>query len=518
MFAFALWDEENQTLFCARDRFGIKPFYYTVVGEVLYFASEVKALLPFVQRIETDLEGLVDYLVFQFCMAGKTLFKGISELLPGHTLTIQNGHLEVRRYWEVYYDVDFDHTAKYFEEKLHALLSESVDLHLRSDVPVGCYLSGGLDSSIVSSLARRKSNGRLQVFNGKFMEGEKYDESPFARELALWCGLELHEIEITADDFIENIRKVIYHMDYPVAGPGSFPQFMVSRYASGQRKVLLGGQGGDEIFGGYTRYLIAYFEQCIKAAIDGTMQNGNFIVTYESIIPNLTALRSYKPLLKEFWREGLFDDMDRRYFRLINRASTMQDEVNWELLRGYSPFETFCSIFNCNNVRKESYFDLMTHFDFKTLLPALLHVEDRVSMAHGLESRVPFLDHPLVEFAATIPSDIKFKDGTMKQVLKRAMGSILPDGILNRKDKMGFPVPLKEWINGEANEFIRDIFSSQAASGREFVNNRQILKGLSLEPEYGRKIWGLLCLELWHEEFHDKEYAFKQLVNKKGAE
>jgi asparagine synthase (glutamine-hydrolysing) len=350
------------------------------------------------------------------------------------------------------------------------------------------------------------------------MEGEKYDESPFARELALWCGLELHEIEITADDFIENIRKVIYHMDYPVAGPGSFPQFMVSRYASGQRKVLLGGQGGDEIFGGYTRYLIAYFEQCIKAAIDGTMQNGNFIVTYESIIPNLTALRSYKPLLKEFWREGLFDDMDRRYFRLINRASTMQDEVNWELLRGYSPFETFCSIFNCNNVRKESYFDLMTHFDFKTLLPALLHVEDRVSMAHGLESRVPFLDHPLVEFAATIPSDIKFKDGTMKQVLKRAMGSILPDGILNRKDKMGFPVPLKEWINGEANEFIRDIFSSQAASGREFVNNRQILKGLSLEPEYGRKIWGLLCLELWHEEFHDKEYAFKQLVNKKGAE
>jgi len=514
MFAFALWDEEKQILFCARDRFGIKPLYYTVVGEVLYFASEVKALLPFVQRIETDLEGLVDYLVFQFCMAGKTLFKGISELLPGHTLTIQNGHLEVRRYWEVYYDVDFDHTAKYFEEKLQALLSESVDLHLRSDVPVGCYLSGGLDSSIVSSMANRRSNGVLKAFNGKFLLGEKYDESRYARELAESCGLELHEIEITARDFVENIRKLIYHMDYPVAGPGSFPQFMVSRYASRQRKVLLGGQGGDEIFGGYARYLIAYFEQCIKAAIDGTMQNGNFVVTYESIIPNLTALRSYKPLLKEFWREGLFDDMDRRYFRLINRASTMQDEVNWELLRGYSPFETFCSIFNCNNVRKESYFDLMTHFDFKTLLPALLHVEDRVSMAHGLESRVPFLDHPLVEFAATIPSNIKFKDGTMKQVLKRAMGSILPDGILNRKDKMGFPVPLKEWINGEANEFIRDIFSSQAASGREFVNNRQILKGLSLEPEYGRKIWGLLCLELWQEEFHDKESQLKGLLVK----
>ena len=451
-------------------------------------------------------------------MAGKTLFKGIMELLPGHTLTIRNGLLEVKRYWEVYYEVDFDHTPKYFEEKLQALLSESADLHLRSDVPVGCYLSGGLDSSIVSSLATRIGNGKLQAFHGKFREGKKYDESQFARELAQWCGLELHEIEITSSDFLENIRKLIYHMDYPAAGPGSFPQFMVSRYASGHRKVLLGGQGGDEIFGGYARYLIAYFEQCIKAAIDGTMDNGNYIVTYESIIPNLTALRSYKPLLKEFWREGLFDDMDRRYFRLINRASTIQAEVNWELLRDYSPFETFSSIFNCNNVRKESYFDLMTHFDFKTLLPALLHVEDRVSMAHGLESRVPFLDHPLVEFSATIPSDIKFKDGTMKQVLKKAMGSMLPDGILNRKDKMGFPVPLKEWINGEANEFIRDIFSSQAASGREFVNNRQILKSLAFEPEYGRKIWGFLCLELWQEEFHDKEYTFKELVSKKGVE
>lgn len=197
-------------------------------------------------------------------------------------------------------------------------------------------------------------------------------------------------------------------MDYPAAGPGSFPQYMVSQMAAKHRKVVLGGQGGDEIFGGYTRYLIAYFEQCIKAAIDGTMNNGNFIVTYESIIPNLASLRNYKPLLQKFWKDELFAPMDRRYFRLVNRADSISDEVNWDMLEGFSAYQTFQKIFNSKNVKKDSYFDLMTHFDFKTLLPALLHVEDRVSMAHGLESRVPFLDHPIIEFAATIPSIVKF--------------------------------------------------------------------------------------------------------------
>ena len=186
---------------------------------------------------------------------------------------------------------------------------------------------------------------------------------------------------------------------------------MVSGLAAKQRKVLLGGQGGDEIFGGYARYLIAYFEQCIKGAIDGTMHTGNFVVTYESIIPNLTALANYKPLLKEFWRDGLFDELDARYFRLINRAPDLGDEIDWSQLGDYSPYESFREIFHGSNVGKESYFDSMTHFDFKTLLPALLQVEDRVSMAHGLESRVPFLDHPLVELAATVPADVKFKDG-----------------------------------------------------------------------------------------------------------
>ena len=513
MFSFAIWDESKNQLFCARDRFGIKPFYYAVDQDVLYFASEAKALLPFLKGIETDLESLKDYLVFQFCLAGKTLFKGIKELQPGHLLRVAKSSIEIKRYWEVYYNIDFNQTDKDFLEKLRELLKESVRFHLRSDVPVGAYISGGLDSSAIATLATDQVEGNFVGFTGKFAShGEEFDESRYARALADSCGFVLHEIDITAQDFIRNIQKVIYHLDYPVAGPGSFPQYMVSQIAGRHRKVVLGGQGGDEVFGGYTRYLIAYFEQCIKAAIDGTMHNGSFIVTYESIIPNLTALRNYKPLLKEFWREGLFEEMDRRYFRLINRAPQLRDEINWELLGDYSPFESFKDIFHGENVKKESYFDLMTHFDFKTLLPALLQIEDRVSMAHGLESRLPLLDHPLVELAATIPSSIKFQAGNMKYILKEALRPLLLKPILERKDKMGFPTPLTDWIKGEARDFVYDLFSSRAAQSRDLVDNRLVLDSLSEESQFGRKIWGFLNLELWQQTFHDKEHEYKKLI------
>lgn len=353
----------------------------------------------------------------------------------------------------------------------------------------------------------------MMGFTGKFSAyGDEFDESRYARALAEKKGFQLCEQDITAQDFMDNLRKVIYHLDYPVAGPGSFPQFMVSRLAARHRKVVVGGQGGDEIFGGYTRYLIAYFEQCIKGAIEGTSHSGNFVVTYESIIPNLVTLRNYKPMLQEFWREGLFETMERRYFRLVNRAPSLDSEINWRALEPYSARESFESIFLGKNVRKESYFDLMTHFDFKTLLPALLHVEDRMSMAHGLESRVPLLDHPIVELAATIPADIKFRDGKMKHILREVVRPFLPSLIVDRQDKMGFPTPLSEWMRGEAHDFIRDIFSSRKSLERELIDNRRVLGGLDAEPRFGRKIWGLLCLEIWQQEFHDREAEYKSLL------
>jgi len=513
MFAFAIWDEKESRLFCARDRFGIKPFYFTKNKEGFFFASEIKALLPFVTNIATNLNGLKDYLAFQFTLGDKTLFKNIKQLLPAHTLTLKNGNVSLNRYWEVQYDLDWSHTKKYFQEEVRSTLLDSIRIHLRSDVPVGSYLSGGLDSSIVASLARKVQNkGEYLAFHGKFLTSPEYDESRYAKEVSQHSNITLYEKDFTSDDFINYIRDVIYHLDYPVAGPGSFPQYMTSELASEYLKVVLGGQGGDEIFGGYVRYLISYFEQCIKGAIEGTMDKGNFIVTYESIIPNLATLRNYKPLLKEFWKDGLFDERDKRYFKLINRANGMVNEINWKILEPYSAFDTFKEIFWGSNVPKESYFDSMTHFDFKTLLPALLQVEDRMSMAHGLESRVPLLDHPLVELVATIPSNIKFENGELKHLLKTTFKEDLPNSVSQRHDKMGFPVPLSDWMKAELKDFLQNIFHDKNSQQREYLNpdfNIQTL--IDSEGQFTRKVWGLLSLEIWQQEFHDKSYEFKEL-------
>ena len=515
MFSFAIWNEKEKDLFIARDRFGIKPFYYTIQNDTFYFASEVKTLLPFIEEVHINKTALKDYLYFQLYLGDYTLIDDITELQPAHTIHIKNGKLKIEKYWEVYYNLNFSQSPKYFEERLHELIYESIHLHTRSDVPIGSYVSGGIDSSIIASVASKTSANKdpFMGFTGKFTYSELYDESFYARKLAEKAGIGLHEIDINHNDFINSIEDVIYHLDYPVAGPGSFPQYHVSKLAAKHRKVVLGGQGGDEIFGGYTRYLLAYFEQCIKGAIDNTLHNGNFVVTYESIIPNLQSLQNYKPLLKEFFKDGLFNPIDERYFRLINRAPDLKSEIKWEELGGYTPFDSFAKIFNGSNVGKESYFDKMTHFDFKTLLPALLQVEDRMSMAHGIESRVPFLDHPLVEFAATMPADIKFKDGTLKMILTNTMRKELPTEILERKNKMGFPVPLNDWLGKELKEFVGDTFNSEKAKTRGYFNNSEIIKGFNTETKFGRKVWGLLSLELWYKQFYDNHNKFKQLLN-----
>lgn len=511
MFSFALWDGEK--LFAARDRFGIKPFYYAVIDGIFYFASEIKALLPILPEIATDPDALGEYITFQYTIGDKSLFKHVHVLLPGHALIVKKGEITVRRYWDVHYDIDFDHTPKWFAQRMQDILQDSISVHLRSDVPVGAYVSGGIDSSLIAILAAREEASGGIGFHGKFTEFPGYDESPFAEAAAKQAGLELHQIDITASDFRDSIESVIYHLDQPVAGPGSFPQYMVSKLAAEHVKVVLGGQGGDEIFGGYARYLIAYFEQAINSAIDGTHRNGNFVVTPESIIPHLTVLQEYKPLIRQLFSKGLFGPLDERYFRLIDRSTDMESEVDWSMIDRQAVFGRFQSIFNSErNVRKEALFDSMTHFDFKCLLPALLHVEDRMSMAHGLESRVPLLDHSVVEFAATIPADIKFKGGQMKHFIKSTFGADLPQELMQRRDKMGFPVPLKEWFSGELHDFAMDIFHTQKSRSRPYFNTDAILGNFDKAERFSRKTWGLLSLELWHQIFHDRASEYRRMV------
>ncbi|HEX3861627.1 MAG TPA: asparagine synthase (glutamine-hydrolyzing) [Stellaceae bacterium] len=513
MFAFALWDERGRSLFCARDRFGIKPLYYATIGNLFVFASEAKALLPFLPDIATDAGALAEYLTFQYSLGEATLFRGIKQLMPGHALAVENGQVRVWRYWDVRYTIDFEHNERYFERRLTELLDDTVDVHLRSDVPVGAYVSGGVDSSLIAILAGKTERGMADCFHGRFTEFPGYDESGFAQAAVDRAGARLHTVDITAGDFRDHIADVIYHLDFPVAGPGSFPQFMVSELAAQHVKVVLGGQGGDEIFGGYARYLLAYFEQCIKAALDGTYKNGNFVVTIESIVPNLGLLREYKPLITEFWREGLFGGLDARYFRLIDRSTDISEEIDWASLDKGQVFDSFQAIFNSqDNVHKEAYFDKMTHFDFKCLLPALLQVEDRMSMAHGLESRVPLLDHPLIEFLATVPADVKFAGGRMKHLLKLAYGHELPPAIAERRDKMGFPVPLKEWFAGELNEYVQDTFRSSKALQRPFLNAKAVLANIDSAGRFSRKLWGLLSLELWQGLFQDRAAEYRAML------
>ena len=509
MFAFLIWDPHKQAVFFARDRFGIKPLYwYKNTDGTVFLASEIKALVPFMARRQVNDHALSDYFSFQFCLGEKTLLNDVHQVLPAHCGWFScAGEVRIRQYWEVHYQLDFDHTDKYFVERLRVLMEESTRLHMRADVDIGAYVSGGIDSSLLAILGKKhQSEATFRIFNGKFLEGEAFDESCYARAVADENAMELHVAQITEQDFVDSIDKVIYHLDSPVAGLGSFPQYMVAKLASQHLKVVLGGQGGDEIFGGYARYMIAYFEQCIQSAINGTLDNGHFVVTYESIIPNLSTLRAYQPLMKEFWSSGLFEPRDQRYFRLINRANTIGQVLRPEGIQREQAFEKFRSIFWGENVDHESYFDLMTHFDFKTLLPALLQVEDRMSMAHGLESRVPFLDHPLVEFAATAPANIKFLDGELKRWVREAFFACLPRSITRRKDKMGFPVPLNLWLKrgGPARDFIGDLFSSSKARSRPYLADGVSFDAmLDSQSVYGRNLWALLSLELWHQQFVD---------------
>ncbi|MEF8729094.1 MAG: asparagine synthase (glutamine-hydrolyzing) [Accumulibacter sp.] len=508
MFAMAIWDATDQKLLIARDRFGIKPLYWAQTPGGFYFASEIKALLPFLKERAVNPAALADYFTFQFCLGEKTLMDGVWQLPAAHFAFVSSGQApRLKRYWEVHYDLDYDHTESWFTRCLRDLLEDSVRVHLRADVEVGGYVSGGVDSSLLAALAREvRPSGPFKAFNGRFLDGIDFDESAYAKSLADERSMELFVADIGEQDFVDHIARVIWHLDQPAAGPGSFPQYMVAKEVGRHIKVVLGGQGGDEIFGGYARYLVAYFEQCIKGAIEGSLHNGNYVVTYESIIPNLESLRQYKPMLREFWAGGLFGERDERYWRLVNRANTFGTIIAPELLDQRSTFEEFRSIFWGSNVGKESYFDSMTHFDFKTLLPALLQVEDRMSMAHGVEARVPFLDHPLVEFAATIPADIKFRNGELKRLLKAVFADRLPASIRERRDKMGFPVPLNLWLKrpGPTRELIGDLFASQAARSRPYLNGPLSIDAvLDTQSTYGRNLWALLSLELWHQQFID---------------
>lgn len=501
MFSFVIWDCVDRKLFATRDRLGIKPFYFFHDRDCFVFASEIKAIFESdLIHPEMDPRGMADYLNFQFCLQDKTMFHGIQKLSPGSWLVVNpDGHVKVSKYWELDFHVDTDHAADYFESNLIRLLEDAVRIQLRADVPVGAHLSGGLDSSTVTCLASSLLDAPIHTFSGGFRESPRYDETPFARMTSEHAGTIHHEIYPDVNQFVDTLPELMVSMDEPAAGPGIFPQLMVSRLAKDHVKVVLGGQGADEVFGGYTRYLVAYLEECIRGGIQGTQEDEKYVVRFDTILPNLKQLQGYEPMLRFFWEDGLFGSQASRYYRLVDRGGELRGLLLPELVNsisGYDTFEAFSDVFNSGGLG--SYINKMTRFDILTLLPALLQVEDRTSMMISLESRVPLLDHRIVELAASMPPKIKFEGGRSKHIFRKVVSHLLPSGVVEREDKMGFPVPLSEWyLCDPVRSFARDTLLSSRARQRGWFNTDQIIPLLDSERAFGRSVWGLLCLELW---------------------
>ncbi len=509
MFAFIIFDKQKNRLLIARDHFGIKPLYWYQDKNKILFGSEIKAILKHPEiNGEYEPKSLYEYLTFQFILGEETLFRNIYKVLPGHYMTINLNNNKINRikYWEPDFKIDRYHTEEYFIVRLGEILDQTISQQLRSDVPLGSYLSGGLDSSFVTIMSACKYGRQFKSFTGAFREGPEFNELEYAREAARVANSQLFEVFPTEQEFIDLIPKLVWHLDEPVAGPGVFPQFIVSKLASQHVKVVLGGQGGDEIFGGYARYLVAYLEQAIKGAINESNEEKEHIVSLQSILPNLPNLKAYTPMIRDFWGNDVFEPMDRRYFRLINRMGASEEFLDKSFLKGYDvneTFEKFSVLFN--NPDTLSYFNKMTHFDMIASLPALLQVEDRVSMAASIESRVPLLDRRIVDLISHMPAGMKFKGGEMKYLFRRTIRDIMPKKIMNRKDKMGFPVPLHLWAKNNAKDFILDTLLSKNARERNIINSKYVEELISAERPFGRGLWGILCLELWFQQFIDNQ-------------
>jgi asparagine synthase (glutamine-hydrolysing) len=511
MFAFAIWDERERTLFLARDRIGEKPLYYYVDGKRLVFASEIKAILedPSIPR-DLDPAGLGNYLAFGHSVAPRTAFQGISKLLPGHHLTVRAGRVSVEPYWDVGDEPQVDLGSHLDEEELAArvrdLLEDSVRRRLVADVSVGAFLSGGVDSSAVVSLMRRHHTERPKTFSLGFTVGGGYDELPDARRVADSLGTDHHELEVRHADLVDILRTLVYHYDEPFADPAAFPIYLLSRFAREHVKVVLTGDGGDELFGGYRRYAadqLARPYQRLPAAVTGRV--------VPAALDRLPRLRR----LKQAARTLPIREPGRRYASWLTLFTPeMQAELLSPDIRtglgGHDPAGPYPKLYErLNGVPPADHLNRLMYVDVKTwLADAYMEKTDKATMACSLEARLPLLDHRLVELAFQIPGRHKIRGWSTKRIFKRAVRGLVPAEVL-RKRKHGFSVPLDPWFRGELRSFAFDVLLDPATRRRGYFQP-QVVERLWREHVDGRAVWDeqlwvLMNFELWHRRFLDRE-------------
>jgi asparagine synthase (glutamine-hydrolysing) len=515
MFAFALWDQPKRRLLLVRDRLGVKPLYWARAGNKLLFGSEIKAILASGLVEPRPNQAVVpEVLSTRYVSGEETLFEKIYKLLPGHALVFEHGEIRTRQYWDVPTGRSAtprsslrstgDVVARFRE-----LLEESIRLRLMSDVPLGMFLSGGIDSSAVAALMARMIGRPLQTFSVAF-EDRAFNELEHAREVARAIEADAHDVVVSDRDFFAALPRMVWHEDEPIAHPSSVPLYFVSALARRHVTVVLTGEGSDELLAGYGKY----------PRISWNWRAGT---VYERLVPRpvrRAVAHGVVPLLP-----GLIGRYARRSFLAMDRtpASMLLDNfasisladqrrllssgAGAATMRPDQAYRSSIAYFDHPN-GKSTLLDRLLYADIKTYLVELLMKQDQMSMAASIESRVPFLDHTLVEFAAGLPDHWKLSGWTTKRILREAMKGVLPESILNRP-KMGFPVPFAGWMRTGWNKVAHEVLLDRRSRERGLIEPAAVETLLrdhaSGAIEGGDHIWSLLNLELWHRTFIDQD-------------
>ena len=508
MFAFAIWDENKKRLLIARDRAGKKPLVYCHNNEGLLFASEIKSLLmdPSIKK-DVDYNALHHFLTYQYTPSPLTSFAGIKKLPPAHILIYERGNIVLKRYWNLSYQKKLElPSLKDYGDKFRDVFQEAVRIRLRSDVPLGAFLSGGIDSSLVVAVMSGLMNQPVKTFSIGFEE-EGYDETKYARIIAEKYKTDHHEF-VVKPDAIDVLPKLVWHYNEPFADSSAIPTYYVSKMTRDYVTVALNGDGGDESFAGYERYLADkladYYrfvpnflrERIIRKAID--------------LLPCSTNRRSFLRRLKRFVK-GMSEIPERRYVRWICFFDNeMKNELYTssfkELTKGIDSVDLTVNWYK--KADGEKFIDKTLFVDVMSYLPEDLLVKvDIASMANSLEARSPFLDHKVMEFAASLPADLKLRGIETKYLLKHTLSDIVPKEILHRK-KMGFGVPIDVWFRNDLKEMAYDLLLDKRCVERGYFKKESVQRLLdehvSEQYDHSYRIWALLFMELWHKMFIDE--------------
>jgi asparagine synthase (glutamine-hydrolysing) len=509
MFAFAVWNAPERRLLLVRDRLGVKPLYWARVGDRLLFASEIKSILASgLIAAQANEEVIPELLAARYTSGVDTLFRGIFKLLPGHRLTFQHGVVRVEQYWDLPLDgpdpalEDVD--DRQLVEQFRSLLQESVRLRLMADVPLGMFLSGGIDSSAVAALMAREVDRPIDAFSVAFAD-RAFSELTYAREVARAVGANSHEVVIDDTDFFEALPRLVWHEDEPIAHPSSVPLHFVSALAREHVKVVLTGEGSDELLAGYGKYPRALLNWRAGGVYERLVPSPLRSVIADVVVPRVPGT------VGRYARRSFLAMPRRPEAMFLDNFAGMPLRVQRQLLSGRcsagNPYARSLEYFGRVN-GANGMLGRLLYTDVKTYLVELLMKQDQMSMSASIESRVPFLDHVLVEFVSRLPERVKLRRLTTKWILREAMRGLLPERILNRP-KMGFPVPFAQWMRADWNAVASDVLLDGRTRQRGLMDASAVATLLRNHRDGrqngGDAIWALLNLELWYRTFIDGE-------------